>query len=88
LEASDLKKASAKFYNSLEAPVLFKYPLLALFQEFLGRQGALAALMSGSGSTTFALISGRSQAEALVEKFLERFSTTCWTKIVELESSH
>ena len=86
LEAGDLKGASAKFYNSLEAPVLFKYPLLALFQEFLRGQGALAALMSGSGSTTFALIGGKSGAETLVEKFSERFSKNCWTKIVELES--
>jgi 4-diphosphocytidyl-2-C-methyl-D-erythritol kinase len=56
LQHGDLHLAGAHFYNSLEAPVLPKYPLLALFQTFLRNHGALAALMSGSGSTTFALL--------------------------------
>ena len=56
LQTVDLAAASAEFYNSLEAPALEKYPVLALFQEFLRANGALAALMSGSGSTTFAIV--------------------------------
>src|SRR5271154_829258 len=50
LQTADLKTAAAEFYNSLEAPALGKFPILALFQEFLRANGALAALMSGSGS--------------------------------------
>ena len=52
----DLKSAGAEFYNSLEAPALEKYPLLALYQEFLRANGATVTLMSGSGSTTFAVL--------------------------------
>ena len=44
------------FYNSLEAPAFDKFPVLALYQDFLRENGALAALMSGSGSTTFAIV--------------------------------
>src|SRR5271156_6306808 len=55
LQSGDLATAGREFYNSLEAPALEKYPLLALYQEFLRANGATAALMSGSGSTTFAL---------------------------------
>jgi 4-diphosphocytidyl-2-C-methyl-D-erythritol kinase len=71
------------FYNSLEAPVLEKYPVLALFQEFLRANGALAALMSGSGSTTFAITENISTAEALSEKFKAGFGKTCWTAVVK-----
>jgi len=72
------------FYNSLEAPVLEKYPVLALFQEFLRANGALAALMSGSGSTTFAVAENVSAAGALAEKFKARFGQTCWTAVVSI----
>jgi hypothetical protein len=41
---------------------LEKFPILRLFQEFLRANGALAALMSGSGSTTFAICENVSAA--------------------------
>ena len=47
--------AAGDFYNSLEAPAFDKFPVLALYQEFLRENGALVSLMSGSGSTTFAI---------------------------------
>ena len=84
LQTADLATAGAAFYNSLEAPALQKYPLLALFQEFLRAQGAAATLMSGSGSTTFALLPGESAAAQLAEQFKHQFGTTCWTAVVPL----
>lgn len=82
LRGGDLFAAGKEFYNSLEAPALDKYPLLALFQEFLRSQGAAVALMSGSGSTTFAIVEGLKAAETLREKFLNKFSPACWTALV------
>ena len=82
LQNGDLCAAGCALYNSLEAPALEKYPLLALFQEFLRSHGAAATLMSGSGSTTFALVQGVEAAETLREKFLGKFGPTCWTKVV------
>jgi 4-diphosphocytidyl-2-C-methyl-D-erythritol kinase len=82
LQAGDLRAAGAEFYNSLEAPALEKYPVLALFQEFLHAHGALAALMSGSGSTTFALAESQAAAESLVEKFKSKFGANAWTAVV------
>lgn len=84
LQQGDLKRAGQNFYNSLEAPALKKYPLLALFQEFLRENGAAATLMSGSGSTTFALTQSQSTAESLREKFLGKFGATNWTAVVAL----
>jgi len=82
LQTADLKTAGAEFYNSLEAPALEKYPLLALFQEFLRANGAAAALMSGSGSTTFAVVQGLDAASALAEQFKARFGAANWTAVV------
>jgi 4-diphosphocytidyl-2-C-methyl-D-erythritol kinase len=82
LQQSDLKAAATEFYNSLEAPALEKYPLLVLFQEFLRANGAAATLMSGSGSTTFALVQGQAAAEALAEKFKARFGQNNWVAVV------
>jgi 4-diphosphocytidyl-2-C-methyl-D-erythritol kinase len=84
LQTGDLKMAAAEFYNSLEAPALEKFPVLELFQEFLRANGALAALMSGSGSTTFAICENISAAELLAEKFKSKFGQNCWTAIVPI----
>ncbi len=82
LQSNDWPAVADGFYNSLEAPALEKYPVLALFQEFLRANGALAALMSGSGSTTFAIAENTSAAEILVDKFKLKFGQNCWTAVV------
>jgi len=84
LKSSDPHLAAKEFYNSLEAPALTKYPLLALLQEFLKAQGAIATLMSGSGSTTFALVQSQTAAEELCERFKTKFGHEYWTAIVPL----
>jgi 4-diphosphocytidyl-2-C-methyl-D-erythritol kinase len=82
LQGDDWRAAGAEFYNALEAPALEKYPVLALFQEFLRAHGALATLMSGSGSTTFAVIENVAAGEALLEKFREKFGSNGWAAVV------
>ena len=82
LQSGDLRAAAAGFYNSLEAPALDKFPVLKLYQEFLVANGALVSLMSGSGSTTFAIAGNVSAAEALAEKFKSQFGDNGWTAVV------
>jgi 4-diphosphocytidyl-2-C-methyl-D-erythritol kinase len=84
LQTADLKSAAAEFYNSLEAPALEKYPLLALFQEFLRENGAAGTLMSGSGSSTFAFVESKTAAETLADKLKQKFGFTNWTSVVTL----
>jgi 4-diphosphocytidyl-2-C-methyl-D-erythritol kinase len=84
LQAGDPSVAARDFYNSLEMPVFAKYPILELFQEFLRERGAVATLMSGSGSSTFALGRDRREAEQLRAGFLERFGESCWTAVLPL----
>jgi 4-diphosphocytidyl-2-C-methyl-D-erythritol kinase len=84
LSKTDLAAASKEFYNALEAPALKKYPLLVLFQQFFREQGALATLMSGSGSATFAILDSQKAAEATVEKFKSQFGEKMWLTAVPL----
>jgi 4-diphosphocytidyl-2-C-methyl-D-erythritol kinase len=82
LQANDLPASAGGFYNSLEAPALEKFPILELFQEFLRASGAPVTLMSGSGSTTFAIVENISSGELLAEKFKSKFGRNCWTAVV------
>ncbi len=84
LQTDNLAAAAGAFYNSLEAPAFDKFPVLSLYQEFLRGQGALVALMSGSGSTTFALAENLAAADALAEKFKSRFGANGWLATVEI----
>ena len=88
LQRTDLEAAAEEFYNSLEAPALNKYPLLALFQEFLKSAGAAATLMSGSGSATFAIIDSQVKAENIVEHFKAQFGDKMWLTAVPLTTDH
>jgi 4-diphosphocytidyl-2-C-methyl-D-erythritol kinase len=81
-----LSDALPDFYNSLEFPVLEKYPLLSLYQEFLRENGAAVALMSGSGSTTFALIESAARSQEIQERFRTTFGTSAWMTSVPLAS--
>jgi 4-diphosphocytidyl-2-C-methyl-D-erythritol kinase len=71
-------------YNSLEAPAFDKFPVLKLYKEFLQENGALVSLMSGSGSTTFAIAENLAAAEQLVEKFKAQFGDKGWTAVVSI----
>lgn len=84
LRNSDLAAAGKDFYNSLEAPALEKFPVLALYQEFFRAHGAVVSLMSGSGSTTFALFQNQTAAQAAVDPFQAKFGTAGWITVVPL----
>jgi len=84
LQDGDLKAAAGEVYNSLEAPAFDKFPVLQLYREFLCENGALVALMSGSGSTTFAIAENLSAAENLAEKFKSQFGANGWTATVAI----
>src|SRR5581483_7354147 len=84
LQKGDLRTAGTQFYNSLEAPALKKYPLLGIFQDFFRGKGAPATLMSGSGSTTFAIFKTPQTAAEVSEQFKAKFGTAHWVTVVPL----
>jgi len=84
LQGDDLTAAAGEFYNSLEAPALKKFPVLALYQNFFRDQGAVVSLMSGSGSTTFAIFQNQVKAEAVIESFQSKFGSAGWLTVAPL----
>ncbi|HOX02076.1 MAG TPA: 4-(cytidine 5'-diphospho)-2-C-methyl-D-erythritol kinase [Candidatus Paceibacterota bacterium] len=84
LQTGTIEEAAPLFANTLELPVMRKYPLLALIREDWLDAGAPVALMSGSGSTVFALAIGPSLAELLAERCMRRFGPALWTAIAPL----
>ena len=84
LQASDWNAIRENIYNSLEAPAFEKFPVLQLYREFLRENGALVSLMSGSGSTTFAIAENLAAADALAEKFKAQFGTNGWMATVTI----
>ena len=84
LQGNDLSAAAPDFYNALEAPAFDKFPVLKLYQDFLRENGAAGSLMSGSGSTTFAIFENLAAAEKLVEKFKSRFGDHGWMAVVRI----
>jgi len=83
---TDLDAGGREFYNSLEAPALRKYPLLEIIQESFRENGAVGTLMSGSGSTTFAVAKSKGAAENLLEKLKDKFGANLWAATVKAGS--
>lgn len=73
-----------QLFNALETPAFLKYPILILYQEFFRGQGCLGTLMSGSGSTTFALFGSRNAADAAASAFRAEFGETGWLAVADL----
>jgi 4-diphosphocytidyl-2-C-methyl-D-erythritol kinase len=82
LQTNDWNAIRENIYNSLEAPAFDKFPVLQLYKEFLRENGALGSLMSGSGSTTFAIAENLAAADALAEKFKSQFGDQGWMAVV------
>ncbi|MFM1945231.1 MAG: 4-diphosphocytidyl-2C-methyl-D-erythritol 2-phosphate synthase [Verrucomicrobiota bacterium] len=84
LRSGDARVVGELLYNALEEPVLNKYPLLMLFQEFLKGRDSLGVLMSGSGSTTFSLWGSVGEAREVEAAFRAEFGEGNWTWVGEL----
>ena len=69
-----------KWVNDLERPVFEKFIFLAHLKSWLREQPEVSgALMSGSGSTTIALLRNAESADALGVRAREQFGETLWT---------
>lgn len=86
VELPDVSYAPQRFpwgelVNALERPVFEKYILLALLKRWLLAQPEVAgALLSGSGSTMFAVLRDESGGVALARRAREQFGGELWTR--------
>jgi 4-diphosphocytidyl-2-C-methyl-D-erythritol kinase len=74
--------------NDLEPAVFTKYLVLAEIKRWFQRQPETEiTLMSGSGSTTFAVTGSAAGANALRERFAAEFGENFWTFVAQLNPS-
>ncbi len=72
--------AGQTFLNDLERPVFEKFIFLAEMKTWLCRQAEIgAALMSGSGSTIFAVLRGNADADRLAKRAKAELDPELWT---------
>lgn len=72
------------FANDLERPVFEKFVFLAQLKAWLLRQAEVgAALMSGSGSTVFAVMRGEGDVDLLAKRAREELDREIWTSACE-----
>ena len=75
------------FVNDLERPVFQKYLFLAdLKRWLLGRPEVSAALLSGSGSTVFAVLRDKEAGFRLGEEAVKEFGESLWLYVCETTS--
>jgi 4-diphosphocytidyl-2-C-methyl-D-erythritol kinase len=74
--AAAVKGLPASLRNDLESVTIARFPEVGRLKEELLARGAVAALMSGSGPTVFALFSDRQAAETCRALFARRFTQT------------
>ena len=71
--------------NDLERSVFRKYLLLPVIKDWLKQQPeTIVALMSGSGSTMFAIVMDEAGGRALVERFRGEFGDRIWNWVGKL----
>ncbi|MGC9196461.1 MAG: 4-(cytidine 5'-diphospho)-2-C-methyl-D-erythritol kinase [Syntrophobacteraceae bacterium] len=72
--------------NDLEAVTVSRYPVIAEIKSYLLDKGAMAASMSGSGPTVFAVFSSVAQAEEAARMAKKQWSD-CWVRAARVIGS-
>ena len=80
IDYSPQEFGGVRFANDLERPVFEKFLVLGQLKTWLRGQAEVAvALMSGSGSTVFAVLRENAGAERLLARVRKDFDPTVWT---------
>ena len=70
IEEDNLKVLSEKMENSMETPMIGEYPIIGKIKSIMLENGALGALMSGSGSTVFGFYDDEDKMKSTQKKLL------------------
>jgi 4-diphosphocytidyl-2-C-methyl-D-erythritol kinase len=77
-----------QFANDLERPVFEKYVFLGYLKNWLREQpGVGAALLSGSGSTVFAVLREETDGESLAALIRSQLDSSLWTCVCATQTS-
>lgn len=68
LEMQDLEKVASSMGNVLEKVTIDAYPVIEQIKDVMKEQGALNAMMSGSGPTVFGIFDNKNKAKDAAQK--------------------
>ena len=71
IETKNLASLAAHMGNVLESVTIPNYPVIAQIKEQMIKDGALNAMMSGSGPTVFGIFDDKEKAEVAYKRMLE-----------------
>jgi len=74
LRARDLNRIAGSMGNILESVTIPMHPVISQIKDVMVENGAINAMMSGSGPTVFGLVKDEETACRLKEKLRETFS--------------
>jgi 4-diphosphocytidyl-2-C-methyl-D-erythritol kinase len=82
LKEGNLDLAVEGLFNSLQAVVFKKYPLVEMMAETLEKAGASGVLLSGSGGSVFALARHEEHAREIHNRLEAAMTSSVWSRIV------
>ncbi len=83
LLTGNVRLAASNLFNSLESTVFDKYPLERMLVSRLHEVGALGAMVSGSGSSIFALAGDEGHARELERNLRSRSDVEIWSRVAK-----
>ena len=75
LKEEGLEKIAKNLFNSFEELIIKKHPEIGKIKDRLIEEGALGALMSGSGPTVFGIAQNKEQALKIYEKLKSEYKS-------------
>ena len=84
IERAEPGETSDDVFNDLERVVIESFPVIAEIKERLREQGAVFALMSGSGSTVFGVFDSQEKADEASRSF-KGFWTAAVETVIEID---
>lgn len=72
------------FFNSFQAVVFRKFPILELMVERLRELGAVVAMLSGSGSAVFAIVRRREEGERMLYHVRSHYGREVWGAVAPM----
>jgi len=82
LESGRKYRIADGLFNTLERTVFRKYPVLKIIKNVLEKAGSPGVLLSGSGSTVFALTSSQDQGNRLIRRVRAEVGLPLWMATV------
>ncbi|MBI3985721.1 MAG: 4-(cytidine 5'-diphospho)-2-C-methyl-D-erythritol kinase [Lentisphaerae bacterium] len=83
LKEGALTAVSEGLFNVLESTVFVKYPLLEMIADGLRKAGALGVLLTGTGSTVFALAKDQRHADLLADRIRDGMESPLWCHVAQ-----